>query len=101
MMLRLTTFAIVTALTATTSLAQTGTVGEIGTEKEAKALIGAPLDTSASGGSAEPQNETLFFLEGNTVKPSGEWTEADRKACSDAGGTELPLPAGRIACIRL
>lgn len=88
---------------ATPALAQTSGIAPIESTAEAQALIGAPLDTSASGGAGEPEGDVgpLFVITGNNVKPAGEWSEDDSKACKAAGGVELPISAGRIACISL
>lgn len=109
MTLKITALAALVCGLATPALAQTAVdpaslkVGPIESTAEAKALIGAPLDTTLSGGSGEAEGDIgpLYVIGGNNVKPAGEWTEADKKACDAAGGIELPISAGRIACIRL
>ena len=92
------------ALPAAAQNAGSGSVPTVTTPAEAKALIGAPLETNPPA--SEYTEETgdvgpLFVIDGNNVKPQGEWTAADRKACDDAGGVELPISAGRVACFRL
>ena len=106
MLIKTTLIAAAAVMMALPALAQnqpSGKVAPIETTAEAKALIGAPLDTSLSGAGADPQGDTgpLYVIEGNNMKPAAEWTEADKKACDAAGGIELPISAGRIACIRL
>ena len=75
----------------------------VATDAQGRALIGAPLQYNSSVGSTgiDGEAETVFVIEGGTVKGSGEWTDADRKACKDAGGIELPISAGRVACFRI
>ena len=110
MILRFTMIAGVALAVTTPSHAQQQTpdaaslrVAPIETTAEAKALIGAPLDTSASGTSGEPEGDVgpLFVITENTVKPAAEWSAEDSAACKAAGGVELPISAGRIACINL
>ena len=74
----------------------------VATDSEGRALIGAPLEYNASGApSAAENSETVFVIQNGTVKPSGEWTQADSQACKAAGGLEIPIAAGRTACFRL
>jgi len=80
----------------------TPTSSSVATDAEGKGLIGAPLsyNPSAEGGN-EGNPDTLFVIDTSSAKSSAEWTEADRKACKDSGGIELPISAGRIACFAL
>lgn len=73
------------------------------TEDDAKVLIGAPLDTTASGaaGDVEADVEEVFVIERSNIKPSGEWTQADAQACKASGGIELEINLGRMVCIQL
>jgi len=72
------------------------------TDEQGKTLIGAPLGINiAATGGDDGTPETVFVLDTGKLKPAGEWTAADRKACSDSGGIELPVSAGRVACFRL
>lgn len=78
------------------------TSSTVRTDEQGKSLIGAPLgfNVTATGGD-DGTPETVFVLDTGKLKPAGEWTAADRKACSDSGGIELPVSAGRVACFRL
>jgi hypothetical protein len=107
--------AAIVLLGATSALAQTTatptaaknmvepTSTTVATDAQGRALIGAPLSYNSGAGTAgiDDEAETVFVIEGGTVKGSGEWTAADRKACKDAGGIELPISAGRVACFRI
>lgn len=74
----------------------------VATDKEGRSLIGANLQYNPAVSAADAgEAETIFVLNDGTVKDSGEWAEDDRKACKASGGIEIPLPAGRVACIRL
>ncbi len=74
----------------------------VATDAQGKALIGASIGFNpAAAGGTGGDAETVFVLETGNMKPAGEWTAADRKACSDSGGIELPVSAGRLACFRL
>lgn len=74
----------------------------VATDAQGRSLIGANIQYNpAVSGANSGETETLYVLEDGTVKKSGEWGEADRAACKASGGVEIPLPAGRIACIRL
>jgi len=74
----------------------------VATDTEGRALIGEnlvynPAVTPDDAGDAE----TLYVLNDGTIKDSGEWAADDSKACKASGGIEVPLPAGRMGCIRL
>lgn len=107
MTLKVTTIAALVALTTTPVFAQTAantpepTSTTVATDAQGRALIGAPLGYNAASGGIGGEAETLFVIDGNNMKPAGEWTASDRKACSDSGGIELPVSAGRVACFRL
>lgn len=74
----------------------------VATDAQGRALIGAPLEFNAAGAAGTADNtETVFVIQNGTVKPSGEWTQADSQACKAAGGLEIPISAGRTACFRL
>lgn len=89
----------VTPAAATTPAPTSSTVR---TDAQGKSLIGASIGFNPSATAGNDENaETVFVLETGNMKPAGEWTAADRKACSDLGGIELPVSAGRVACFRL
>ena len=73
----------------------------IATDKEGRLLIGEQLQYNPNVSAADGEAETLYILNDGNVKESGAWGEEDRKACKASGGIEIPLPAGRIGCIRL
>ncbi len=73
----------------------------VATDAQGRTLIGAPLQYNPAVSGADGDAETLYILNDGTVKQSGAWGEEDRKACKASGGIEIPLPAGRIGCIRL
>lgn len=73
----------------------------VATDAEGRALIGESLQYNPNVSGADGEAETLYILNDGTVKQSGAWGEDDRKACEASGGIEIPLPAGRVGCIRL
>lgn len=74
----------------------------VATDAQGKTLVGAPLGYNpAAGNPDEGDGDTVYVLSDGTVKQTGAWSEADRQACKASGGIEIPLPAGRIGCIRL
>ncbi len=73
----------------------------VATDAQGKSLVGAPLGYNPAAGDPEGDSDTVYVLNDGTVKQSGAWSEADRAACKASGGIEIPLPAGRIGCIRL
>lgn len=86
----------------------TVTLPLITADELSEVLIGAPLLSSQEKYelTQDPQydvanDESLFVVEGGTVKDAGTWTAADSEACKNSGGIELPISAGRIACFKL
>jgi len=73
----------------------------VATDAEGRTLIGERLQYNPNVSAADGDAETLYILNDGNVKQSGAWGEADRQACKASGGIEIPLPAGRIGCIRL
>jgi len=73
----------------------------VATDAEGRTLIGEQLQYNPNVSAADGDPETLYILNEGNVKQSGAWGEADREACKASGGIEVPLPAGRIGCIRL
>lgn len=73
----------------------------VATDVQGRSLIGAQLQYNPAVTAADGDPETLYFLNQGTVKQTGAWGEEDRKACEASGGIEIPLPAGRVACVRL
>ncbi len=89
------------AQTATAPTTPEPTSKIVATDAEGRALIGEQLQYNPNVSGADGDSETIYVLNDGTVKQSGAWGEADRKACKASGGIEIPLPAGRIGCIRL
>lgn len=84
------------------------TLPQIAPEEVSKALLGAPLRTPEEtyAITSDPayditDDESLFVVEGGTVKNADSWSAADSEACKSSGGIELPISAGRIACFKL
>ena len=84
------------------------TLPSITTDELSEVLIGAPLLSNQEKYelTQDPKydvanDESLFVVEGGTVKDAGAWTAADSEACKNSGGIELPISAGRIACFKL
>lgn len=73
----------------------------VATDAQGKTLIGAPLGYNSAAGDPDGDGDTVYVLNDGTVKQTGAWSEADSQACKASGGIEIPLPAGRIGCIRL
>ena len=73
----------------------------VATDAQGRSLIGAPLQYNPAVSGIDGEPDTLYILHEGAVKQSGAWGEADSQACKASGGVEIPLPAGRVGCIKL
>ena len=97
--------AMIAVIISTSAFAQSATPEPtsrtVVTDAEGKNLIGAAIGYNAAAGGSEGNPETVYVLDNTNVKKSGSWNATDSAACKASGGIEIPLPAGRVGCIRL